>query len=109
MSLLRPLLRHVTKKQGAKPGCCGAARGYLESSFLRGSQRLPFWRVQELVRKDVVKELSVLAHSDPAERRGEAHRLRRQNRCHRNLISSHNVQAADPTREETTAPHLMHV
>ena len=108
MSPLCPLLRHATKQQGAKLGCRGAARGYLESSFLRGSQRLPFWRVQELVRKDVVKELSVLAHSDPAERTGGAHRLRPQNRCHTNLISSHNVQAAGPTREERTS-HLTHV
>lgn len=86
-----------------------AVRAYLESSFLGGSQRLPFWRVQELIRKDVVQELSVLAHSDPAERTGKAHRLRPQNRHHTNLISTHSVQAAAPTREERTSPHLTHV
>lgn len=64
MRPLHPLLRHVAKQQGVK-----LSWGYLESSFFRGSQRLPFWRVQKLVWKDVVKELSILAHSDPAEDR----------------------------------------
>lgn len=64
MRLLYLLLRRAAKHQGVKVSC-----GYLESSFLRRSQRLPFWRVQKLVWKDVVKELSILAHSDPAEDR----------------------------------------
>lgn len=64
MRPLYPLLRHATKHQGVN-----LSWGYLESSFLRGSQRLPFWRVQELVWKDIMKELSILAHSDPAEDR----------------------------------------
>lgn len=95
MSPLHPLLRHTTKQQGAK-------LGYLESSFLRGSQRLPFWRVQELVWKDVVKELSVLAHSDPAERTHLGHKgdVTRTSSTHTTCR-----QPAPPGRK--TSPYLM--
>lgn len=42
---------------------------YLEGPLLGRMQRFPFGGVHELVRKDVVQKLSILAHSNPDERK----------------------------------------
>lgn len=51
--------------------CCHGAPYYLEHPLLRGTQRFPLGRVHELVRKDVVQKLSVLAHTNPGKGREE--------------------------------------
>lgn len=44
---------------------------YLEHPLLRGLQRFPLRRVHELVRKDVVQKLPILAHTNPGKGREE--------------------------------------
>lgn len=51
--------------------CCRGVPCYLEHPLLRGLQRFPFGRVHELVRKDVVQKLAVLAHTNPGEGKEE--------------------------------------
>lgn len=51
--------------------CCHGAPYYLKHPLLRGMQRFPLGRVHELVRKDVVQKLPVLAHTDPGKGREE--------------------------------------
>lgn len=41
---------------------------YLELSLLVWSERLPLWRVEELVAVDVVQELALQRYADPARR-----------------------------------------
>lgn len=49
---------------------CLHALQYLELALLIWSERLPLWRVEELVAVDVVQELTLQRHVDP-EREGE--------------------------------------
>lgn len=51
--------------------CCHGAPYYLKHPLLRGMQRFPLGRVHELVRKDVVQKLPVLAHTNPGKGREE--------------------------------------
>ena len=51
--------------------CCHGATYYLEDPLRRGMQRFPLGRVHELVRKDVVQKLPVLAHTNPGKGREE--------------------------------------
>ena len=44
---------------------------YLEYPLLGGLQRFPLRRVHELVRKDVVQKLPILAHTNPGKGREE--------------------------------------
>lgn len=50
---------------------CHEAPCYLKHPLLRGLQRFPLRRVHELVRKDVVQKLPILAHTDPGKGREE--------------------------------------
>lgn len=50
---------------------CHEAPCYLEHPLLRGLQRFPLRRVHELVRKDVVQKLPILAHTNPGKGREE--------------------------------------
>lgn len=48
---------------------CHRAPCYLEGPLLGRMQRFPFGRVHELVWKNVVQKLPILAHSNPDERK----------------------------------------
>lgn len=51
---------------------------YLELSLLVGPQRLPLWRVKELVAVDVMQELTLQGHIDPGMKRNSKGQKERQ-------------------------------